>query len=122
MNNKKFTKNDLKVGYVVKDREGCLYMTMPAKDHEELCVIDAHGGWLSFTNFDSALRNTGCAGSKYDIMEVYDYCRYPNKSLHVSTDNRKLLWKREPEKTCDNCIHKPVCNHVGTCEHFMNKV
>ena len=122
MNNKKFTKNDLKAGYVVKDREGCLYMIMPARSTGELYAVDASGGWLPFTSLDSALRNTGWAGDRYDIMEVYGYCNYANESLHISTEHRELLWKREPEKTCDNCIHKPVCNHVGTCEHFMNKV
>ena len=29
--------------------------------------------------------------------------------------------KPEPKNTCDDCIHKPVCTHVGTCDHFMEK-
>ena len=125
MSNKKFTKNDLKAGYVVKDRGGCLYMIMTI-DSGCLVAVDSNEKWLSLSGsrcdaFDIH-PSSSPSESQYDIMEVYGFCAYSNKACRISTEHRKLLWKREPEKTCDNCIHKPVCNHVGTCEHFMNKV
>ena len=124
--NKNFTKDDLKVGYVVKYRNGNLRMVMPSTGGLVLTSID--GQWL---NISTELNDDLTAlpwpldsnDQSLDVMEVYGLARYGNSTWHISTNNRELLWKREEEskKTCDQCIHKVVCTHVGMCEHFAEK-
>lgn len=124
--NKNFTKADLKVGYVVKTRAGEVYMVMCNFDGE-LTMVKANMDWMRLYAYNDDLTDSprtstwlGVANKKYDIMEVYGYSHICARALTVETDNRDLLWKRE-EKTCDNCIHKVVCSHVGMCEHFAEK-
>ena len=121
--NKNFTKADLKVGYVVKYRNGNLRMVMP------------YAGGLAFTTIDGLWLNIGTelnddltekkgifeGDGILDVMEVYGLNTYGSRTCDISTDDRELLWKREepPKKTCDKCIHKVVCSHVGMCEHYM---
>lgn len=126
MSNKNFTKDDLKVGYVVKTRAGELYMVMYDSDGD-LIMVKANTQWMRLYAYNDDLTDSprtstlfGVANEKYDIMEVYGYSRICARALIVETANRELLWKRE-EKTCDNCIHKVVCTHVGMCEHFAEK-
>lgn len=117
MSNKKFTKADLKVGYIVKHRNGLLAMVMPGRNGN-MIVIDSKE---RYTNFESLTSDMKVVGSeRLDIMEVYGYSPYNFMSMRFDTDGRDLLWKRE-EKTCDTCAHKVVCTHVGMCEHYMEK-
>lgn len=123
MENKKFTKADLKVGYVVKTRAGELYMVMINAD-KKLVMVNGDKNWMRLYAFNDDLTDsnqTSLLGmpsdKKYDIMEVYGYSRLSSHTTIVETSYRDLLWKRE-EKTCDQCIHKVVCSHVGMCEHF----
>ena len=99
--NKQFTKDDLKVGYVVKTRNGTLYMVVPDKS-DDLVLIRA-------TNVGAPVYKYRCDlvhvdRDKYhllkgmDIMEVYDRPDLSYKALDISTDGRKLLWKREEPK------------------------
>ena len=126
MNNKQFTKKDLKPGYVVKLRNGMLELvTMSGAcgtANPRMISVSDKGGWTDITNdIPNDLRSSDAPiNSEYDIVEVYGYSKFANKALKVSTEDRDLLWKRE-EKTCDNCAHKVVCTHVGMCEHYMEK-
>lgn len=113
----KFTKKDLKVGYVVKLRSGYLYMVTVGANGDVI-LIGATGSYTWLTYYKDDL--TYHRGPNEDIVEVYGYCAFNYRSLLVDTEHRQLLWKRE-EKTCDNCAHKVVCTHVGTCEHYMEK-
>lgn len=123
--NKNFTKADLKVGYVVKYRNGCLRMVMPYAGGLVLTTIN--GGML---DIDTALNDDLTYRSfiqwthkGLDVMEVYGLNKHGSDACSISANGRELLWKREepPKKTCDDCIHKVVCSHVGVCEHFAEK-
>lgn len=116
-NMKKFTKDDLKVGYVVKFRKGDLRMIMPTA-RNTLVAIGPDGQNGDIYHYNNNL--TSRVGPRLDIIEVYGYTTWDNEIYNISTDNRPLLWKRE-EKTCDSCAHKVVCTHVGMCEHYMEK-
>ena len=128
--NKIFTKDDIKVGYVVKYRNGNIAMAM----HTYLCagekVITALRspiiGWSDLNDYTTDLRGPN-HNDDYDIMEVYVYSKYAHKCTDVSTNFRDLLWKRE-EKPCDKCAHEAVCVfkkgifvNKDHCLHFMKK-
>ena len=102
MKNKKFTKNDLKVGYVVKLRDGGLEMvTMSGicgSNNSMLISIGTSGVWTDISrNIDDNLCRKDNTRD-YDIVEVYGYSQYAYCALKVSTENRELLWKREEAK------------------------
>lgn len=123
--NKNFTKADLKVGYVVKYRNGSLRMVMPYTGG--LVLTTRNGGMLDIStalNDDLTYRSfIQRTFKELDVMEVYGLNQHGGDACSISTNNRELLWKREepPKKTCDDCIHKVVCSHVGMCEHFAEK-
>lgn len=121
---KKFTKADIKVGYVVKCRNGEVAMAMYTHSCGSEKVITAlrvsGSGWGDLGDYTDDMRAHN--NNDYDIMEVYGYSKYAHKCMNISTEYRELLWKREePKKTCDDCVHKVVCSHVGMCEHFAEK-
>jgi hypothetical protein len=127
MNNKKFTKKNLKAGYIVKMRDGSLNI-VTINDSDNLIMVDKNGDWMHIDSYTEDLRNNGSyslfnvyADPKYDIVEVYGGCRLHHRALVLDVEDRKLLWTREPEKTCDSCAHKVVCTHVGMCEHYLEK-
>lgn len=118
---KKFTKKDLKVGYVVKVKKNNeLRMVMETRS-DGIVLVNKDGWYLCLTGYSNDLRWTGTRDCDWTIMEVYGYRNRGADACEISTTNRELLWKREPEKTCDNCAHKVVCTHVGMCEHYMEK-
>ena len=100
--NKNFTKADLKVGYVVRYRNGNLRMVMPYAGGLVFTAID--GQWLNIsTEINDDLTAVPWpvgpqANNSLDVMEVYGLNRYGNSTLHISTENRELLWKREEKK------------------------
>lgn len=102
MKNKKFTKDDLKVGYVVKMRDGSLNMVMP-NNNDELITVDASGGWMYLKRYNDCLFNS-CNDllvsntSNFDIMEVYGRAKPNNETLKLDISDRDLLWKREEAK------------------------
>lgn len=124
-----FTKDDIRYGYVVKFRNDRLAMAMPTHALGSGKVITAlrtpGTGWGDLGEYTFDMRSAH--NSDFDIMEVYGYSKYAHRCIDVSTDYRELLWKREekcvkkPKKTCDDCMHKVVCTHVGMCEHFTEK-
>ena len=96
--NKNFTKDDLKVGYVVRTRVGDLYMVMPVVDGMSLVKKTGSAGMpLGVYNkdmqHDAILKDTS-----YDITEVYGHSVFSAFSLDISTEHRLLLWKREEAK------------------------
>ena len=100
--NKNFTKADLKVGYVVKLRDGSLEMVMMwgvfgSKD-PMLISVGTSGWWTSIARDidDNLCRQDNKRDC--DIVEVYGYSLYANCARDVSTDDRELLWKREEAK------------------------
>lgn len=92
--NKNFTKADLKVGYVVKHRNGALAMVMPGRKGN-LIVIDMKANYTEVEHFRE---NLTTAYSPLDIVEVYGYSCYNYTSMLISTSDRELLWKREEAK------------------------
>lgn len=101
MENKNFTKADLKVGYVVKFRRGDLRMIMPGSSGRLLAIasdgtngdIDSYG--------DDLLHQYGCRAADFkglDIMEVYGFSHWDHTAYYISTENRERLWKREEAK------------------------
>ena len=96
--NKQFTKEDLKVGYVVRTRVGDLYMVMPVVNGMSLVKETGSAGMpLGVYNkdmqHDAVLKDTS-----YDITEVYGHSVFSAFSLDISTEHRLLLWKREEPK------------------------
>jgi hypothetical protein len=120
--NKKFTKADLKVGYVVKYRDGILAMVMPGRNGN-LIMIDKMQRYAELSYYEDDLLGRFREHDYIDIVEVYGYSHFNYTAMDIVPNDRELLWKREetPKKTCDDCIHKVVCSHVGTCEHFAEK-
>lgn len=102
--NKQFTKDDLKVGYVVKTRDRVLYM-VTRNDIDQLVMVDQYYGWMPLYVYNDDLTDsdrTSCIGSEanenYDIVEVYGYSMINGRTREIETANRKLLWKREEPK------------------------
>lgn len=99
--NKNFTKDDLKVGYVVKYRNGELRMVMPYS--RGLALTDLDGKWLNInTELNYDLTEVPCVPgttkNSLDIMEVYGLSAFGSTAYRISTFGRKLLWKREEAK------------------------
>ena len=102
--NKKFTKADLKVGYVVKTRAKGLFM-VTRNDTDQLVMVGPYGGWMPLYAYNDDLTDsprTSCfnpeANDAYDIVEVYGYSMMNGCTLKIETAHRKLLWKREEPK------------------------
>lgn len=85
---KPFTKDDLKVGYVTKNRRGEFEMLMPTQNGIAI-VGAADNGYLDGFEPDMTF-----GLPEYDIMEVYGYVETGCNALEVSSKNRPLLWKR----------------------------
>ena len=101
--NKNFTKDDLKAGYVVKYRNGDLEMVLMSgtygNEDPMLISVGPSGNWTDIAkDIDDNLLCTRAHMRHYDIVEVYGYSLYANCARDVSTDDRKLLWKREEAK------------------------
>jgi hypothetical protein len=122
--NKNFTKADLKVGYVVKLKASTIPHMVAMNRAGDMGFVDKTGGWVHLKHCDEFLVDKHpTTGGDWSVMEVYGYPESVRDAFKFTTDNRELLWKREepPKKTCDDCIHKVVCSHVGMCEHFAEK-
>ena len=101
MRYKKFTKEDLKPGYIVVFG-GKPRMVMPTesellrlrgRDEMAMVMVDVKGCWTDIDYFDSDL----CYKGRMDleVTEVYGYSRHANAACKISTDGRPLLWTRE---------------------------
>ena len=111
MKNKKFTRDDLKVGYVVKLRDGRLCMVAEIGNKGSLILVCAeHGGYDYVSRWNTGLTFNSYAAYGYpkrvkedghDIVEVYGHINnstYYDDALNISTDHRPLLWSRETVK------------------------
>ena len=98
---KKFTKDDLKVGYVVKTREYRLYMVMPDENDNLVIIREGHTGEPVSNYRRDFIHNLSdrfdCVRGM-DIAEVYGRHKFRYHGLDISTENRPLLWKREEPK------------------------
>lgn len=91
--NMNFTKDDLKVGYVVKLRNGELRMVLPYR--RGLAFTDIDGHWLNpNTDLNDDL-TAGATTDNLDVMEVYGLSAFGSTACRISTFGRELLWKRE---------------------------
>ena len=87
-------KSELKVGYVVKFRNDEIGMIM--QTIEGLMIVQENENYNRLNHINEDLTNN--CNEIYDIMEVYGFNFYNFKALRVSTEDRKLLWKREDKK------------------------
>jgi hypothetical protein len=86
------TKDDLKVGYVVEQRDGVLRMVMP---HERELLFAKGDARIGLSNYNDDL--TCIRISCFDIVRVYGYTTRESKTLLVEKENRPLLWERKEE-------------------------
>lgn len=95
MKNKKFTKDDLKVGYIVVCDEGTYMVNMVMRgERENLIAVDQECKWIDLK--DDLTHDLICPSQgDLTITSVYGYCTFGFKSCAISTDDRPLLWKRE---------------------------
>lgn len=89
-------KEDLKVGMVVKTREGGLYMLMRRDNVDYDLVLSNTRSWINFKNLNNDL--THILHEELDIMQVYGFVNNPTNTTIVSTDDRNILWERERKK------------------------
>lgn len=114
-------KSDLKVGYVVKFRNGELNMVMPTAHNLTLIKGSLH---IEISNYKDDL--TTCL-KDFDIMEVYGYSKHSYLALKLTEealDDRKLLWKREPDPkimTLEEVEKELGCKIKSTGKTAFNK-
>lgn len=82
----------LKVGYVVKYRNGEFRMVMETE--MGICFVNSNGYYLAKTDFDKNLKVISMCET-FDIVEVYGFKCHYSDCLEVSSKYRKLIWKRE---------------------------
>lgn len=101
-NEKMFSKDDLKVGYVVQRRDGTLFMVVPvmskggANNEYEMRIVDKEYHWDSIPKYSDDLK-TDNNFTGFDIVKVYGFSKYANNCLQISTENRNLIWERKEE-------------------------
>lgn len=101
MKNKKFTKNDLKVGYVLEQRNGVMVMVMDTRNVGRAYVEEDGSMWIEESKYgDDLVYKSPYVGSlpELDIVAVYGFCDNPRYSREASTRGRELLWDREEAK------------------------
>lgn len=110
-NEQKFTKDDLKPGYVIKLRNGKYYIIWIV-GKETLIATDGNLDWQYLSNgWDDRLNSTYRGGKTYpaitydktkDIVEVYGYVQggeyYARGSGEISSCHRPLIWSRQEAK------------------------
>lgn len=97
----KFTIKDIKSGYIVKLRNGDLFMAMRAGDFEKIFCNDIGSYYLASGYNEKTLKRLARYDNEHDIVEVYGLVEkgYYHKANNLSIYHRPLLWKRsEPVK------------------------
>lgn len=93
--NKINSAKDIKVGYVVKTRDGDLSMCMEysREDYVNKILVNENGNWIALDGYDgmSYVGNSGC-----DIIEVYGLSSYAFSAYAISTQSRPLLYSVAP--------------------------
>ena len=96
------TINELKHGYLVEQKNGCLCMVMQT-EKELVLACTPHNGmstnyvcntWLSLINYNSDMVHDD---DQFTITKVYGNVKYGNMVFDFSVKYRELLWSR-PEK------------------------
>lgn len=106
-NKQKFTRDDLKPGYIVKLRDGTFYAIQIA-GRETLIATDAQSEWEYLSRgWDIDMDSTNHGGKTFpypthdktkDIVEVYGYVQGSENYARcgwISSDHRPLLWSRQ---------------------------
>lgn len=86
------TKSDLKPFYVVKIRNGSLYLVGQSVDG--LCLI-SESECMSMLTYDEDMY---AIMPEFDIIAVYGYSKCLSGCKEISTNQRELLWQREKLK------------------------
>ena len=94
---------ELKPGYLVRLRNGKLYMVMHTERNVVLAsepfeTAKTDSAWVSLALYDQDFKFSDDNCREYDIMEIYGHNRYAYSVFRFSTDNRTLLWKRNEKK------------------------
>lgn len=90
------TKSELKPGYIVRLRNGNIFMVMPLDKYDAIIGTEGYNGWDYLKNWCQDLMH-----GKYrnlDIMEVYGYSKLNSSALIFKKEDRELLWKRSEKK------------------------
>ena len=90
-----FTKDDLKVGYVVENGEGTPLMV--AESHDGKFLIRSDGDWMSLKTITTDMKFDGLRW--YNIQKVFGFNKFPRDTLNISYCDRELLWERKKENT-----------------------
>lgn len=113
-NNKQFTLDDLKVGYLVELRSGTICMVMESADMSIL--IDEKGTCISLDGYNNNLKHVN-ENINFDIIKVYGFSKHETSTLKFFIEDRKLLWERKEilnykEKEYLSSFIKPFRNRV----------
>jgi hypothetical protein len=92
---KMFTKDDIKGGYLVECRCGELNLIMPV--NYDLVLAAEDNTWGTFKQYDNDLICTTAPSGKRDIMKVWGFTHNETEVLKFKPDGRKLLWERKEE-------------------------
>ena len=116
--NNNFTIDDLKIGYVVRFSDNILGIIQPISELNNIIILKNHMnsdspiiyyGWLPISAFNKDL--TSKTNDLPDIIEVYGYAEIFGDALNISTNNRKLLYKKEEERK--NITIKEIEKELG---------
>ena len=91
---KKFTKDDLKVGMLVVVR--CGYKYLVAKNDNEGMFFTNEDRWTEYKTKHNDMKSSIC--EDFDIMEVYSMPSKNRNAFNYSTENRTLLFERQESK------------------------
>lgn len=97
-------KSDLKAGYLVRYRNGCLRMVMPTNN--QLVFVNEDGVWAGTNDYDEQLKCR--VGKEYDIIEVWGFSEFPTTSFIIETTDRKLLSKENEKEMTISEIEKEL--------------
>lgn len=93
--NKKFTKQDLKPNMIFECRNKMNFLTVSAGDGKELFAISGNYDWLTLSTFNDNL--TDNIDQDFDIVKVYKFKNtFTGSNLYNLTDktNLVLVWER----------------------------
>ena len=89
--------NDIKSGYLIRTRNGKIFICMRFKQE---CFIktftNEKGECLNITCFNKKLQNN--CDHQFDIMKIYGLAKSAQQTLSFDTNGRPLLWEREETK------------------------
>lgn len=92
-----FTKDDLRIGYVVVLKGGDKAMVMPYRNLGKMKLaldFETYGQCITLDNYFDDLKHPN---NKFNVETVFGYSEYPYSTLNFSTKGRPLIWKREEQ-------------------------